>query len=130
LDENESIRSFSSLRLDLCRWGVKWTKNGKKPYFIGHEREDVVEHRNKFIRFMIENQCRLYQQTASDVEDWVQPSEDKPITIICHDESTLNAGDQQSHKSSFGFNAAFYDKTEEEVECFLTFFASIHLSLS
>ncbi len=79
---------------------------------------------------MIENQCRLYQQTASDVEDWVQPSEDKPITIICHDESTLNAGDQQSHKSSFGFNAAFYDKTEEEVECFLTFFASIHLSLS
>jgi hypothetical protein len=59
---------------------------------------------------MIENQCRLSQQTASAVVDWVPPFEDKSITIICHDESTFNAGDQQSHKWTFGFNAAFYDK--------------------
>jgi hypothetical protein len=110
LDANESIRSNSSLRLDLCRWGAKWTKNGKKTYFIGHEREDVVDHRNKLLRYLIENQSRFYQQTAADEMEWVPPSEDKPITIICHDESTFNAGDQQSHKWSFGFNSAIYDK--------------------
>jgi hypothetical protein len=37
------------IRLDLARWGAKWGKNSKKPYFIGHEREDVVKERKKLI---------------------------------------------------------------------------------
>jgi hypothetical protein len=110
LDVNESIRSDASLRLDMCRWGAKWAKNGKKPYFIGHEREDVVEHRKKLVDFLTQNRQRFYQQTSADEIQWVPPSEDKPITVICHDESTFSSGDQQSHKWSFGFNSAFYDK--------------------
>ena len=47
---------------------------------------------------------------SADEIQWVPPSEDKPITVICHDESTFSSGDQQSHKWSFGFNSAFYDK--------------------
>jgi len=37
------------IRLDLARRGAKWGKNSKKPYFIGHEREDVVKERKKLI---------------------------------------------------------------------------------
>jgi hypothetical protein len=98
----------------LCRWGAKWTKNRKKLYFIGHERDDVVQHRNKLVDYLIQNKYRFYLQKTADEIQWVPPSEDKPITVICHDESSFNAGDQQSHKWSFGFNSAFYDKNRSK----------------
>ena len=41
---------------------------------------------------------------------WVGPYERKPITAIFHVGCTFYAGDKQSHKWSFGFNSAFYDK--------------------
>lgn len=85
-------------------------KKLKRPYFEGHDREDVVLHRTKLIEYLKKNQYRFYQQTPDDDVKWVAPTEDKPITAIFHDESTFYAGDQQSHKWSFGFNSAFYDK--------------------
>jgi hypothetical protein len=44
------IRSVKSCRLDLRRWGARFESNSKRPYFEGHERQDVVQHRcNEFI---------------------------------------------------------------------------------
>ena len=41
-ESGEFIRSLSSCRIDLIRWGAKFSKNKKRPYFSGHERDDVV----------------------------------------------------------------------------------------
>ncbi|CAF1680153.1 unnamed protein product [Adineta ricciae] len=40
------IRSERSSQLDLRRWGAKFEANAQRPYFEGHERDDVVKHRN------------------------------------------------------------------------------------
>jgi len=111
LEEFQQIRSESSIRLDMAKWGAKWCKNTKKPYFIGHEREDVVQSRRKLVDFFIKNKHRFYQQSGDDEPEWVEPSEDDPMIILTHDECTSNAGEQQSSKWSFDFNAPFYDKS-------------------
>ncbi|CAF1214653.1 unnamed protein product [Adineta ricciae] len=43
------VRSERSCQLDLCRWGAKFEANAQRPYFEGHERNDVVKHRTEFI---------------------------------------------------------------------------------
>jgi hypothetical protein len=42
------IRSASSCRLDLRHWGTRFEDNTQWPYFEGHERSDVIEHRQQF----------------------------------------------------------------------------------
>ena len=39
---DDLIRSERSCRLDLRRWGAKFEANTQRPYFEGHEREDVI----------------------------------------------------------------------------------------
>ncbi|CAF4259330.1 unnamed protein product [Rotaria magnacalcarata] len=39
------VRSIESCKLDLRRFGAKFTANSSRPYFLGHEQEDVVKHR-------------------------------------------------------------------------------------
>ncbi|CAF3189699.1 unnamed protein product [Rotaria sp. Silwood2] len=46
---DDLIRSESSCRLDLRRWGAKFEANSQRPYFEGHERDDLVKHRTEFI---------------------------------------------------------------------------------
>ncbi|CAF1182559.1 unnamed protein product [Didymodactylos carnosus] len=46
---DDLIRSERSCRLDLRRWGAKFEANSQRPYLEGHERDDVVKHRNEFI---------------------------------------------------------------------------------
>ncbi|CAF4790715.1 unnamed protein product, partial [Rotaria sp. Silwood2] len=46
---DDLIRLERSCRLDLRRWGAKFEGNSQRPYFEGHERDDVVKHRNEFI---------------------------------------------------------------------------------
>jgi hypothetical protein len=53
LEDFQQVRSEASIRLDLARWGAKWGKNSKKPYFIGHERDDVVKSREVLVEFFI-----------------------------------------------------------------------------
>ncbi|CAF0976438.1 unnamed protein product [Didymodactylos carnosus] len=37
------VRSVESVRLDLRKWGIHYSANGLRPYFLGHERPDVIE---------------------------------------------------------------------------------------
>ena len=90
---------------------AKWGKNSRKPYFIDHEREDVVEQLEKLVDFFSKNKYRFYQQTGDEDPEWVEPLEDDPMIAITHDECSSNCGDQRSKKWSFEFNAPFFDKS-------------------
>ncbi|CAF4887447.1 unnamed protein product [Rotaria socialis] len=50
--EHKLIRSIESCRIDLRRFGYKYTENKARPYFLGHEREDVVQHREQFVTYL------------------------------------------------------------------------------
>lgn len=63
LETGKLIRSESSCKLDLLKWGAKWDSLKKKPYFEGHERSDVVEQRNRFVSYFYNNKNLFYQQT-------------------------------------------------------------------
>ena len=67
LESGMLIRSESSCKLDLFRWGAKWDSLKKKPYFEGHERPDVIEHRNKFVTHFKNHENYFYQQTKDDL---------------------------------------------------------------
>ena len=56
----ELIRSETSCRLDLRRWGPKFEKNTQRPYFEAHERSDVVEHRKQFISYFLKRKDNYY----------------------------------------------------------------------
>jgi hypothetical protein len=60
------IRSVSSVRVDLMKWGFKYDSNKNRPYFEGHEREDVVEKRNEFVNYFTENKHRYYYTKRND----------------------------------------------------------------
>ena len=45
------VHSIESCRLDLRRWSVKFQANSQRPYFEGHERADVVAHREEFVTY-------------------------------------------------------------------------------
>ena len=55
LKEDEVIRSISSCRNDLIRWGCLNDENKMKPYSDGHEEPETVEYREKFISELINN---------------------------------------------------------------------------
>lgn len=84
LPDGSFIRSDSSLRLDLIRWGAQWDDNNKRPYFEGHERDDVTEYRKEFVHFFVQNKNKIYQQTSDDKCEWIDPSDDPPYIAISH----------------------------------------------
>jgi hypothetical protein len=61
LPDGVVIRSESSCRRDLLRWGAKYEKIKKRPYFLGHEREDVIQYRNEFVK-KFENNKKFLQK--------------------------------------------------------------------
>ena len=60
------VRSVESCRIDLRRWSVKFKPNSQCPYFEGHERQDVVKHREEFVSYLLTPEDRYC--TASDGE--------------------------------------------------------------
>jgi hypothetical protein len=42
------------VRFDMKNWGYKWKKNKKRPFFEGHEREDVVKHRSEVVNYFLD----------------------------------------------------------------------------
>ncbi len=72
---------------------VAMTKNLQKNYYVdGHEREDVVAHRVRFLEQMKEYEKRFFTyQCTSDDEVPIRPQCDKPLIYIVHDETTLYA---------------------------------------
>ena len=105
-----SIRSESSLRLDLHHWGFTFKLNGKRPYFEGHERHDVIEHRTKLIDYFISRKEENYYtvEKTDKLIKWIKPTE-RPCVLFFHDESTFRSG-EQSNKRWFGQDPVFFNK--------------------
>ncbi|CAF3485177.1 unnamed protein product [Rotaria socialis] len=61
------VRSVESCRVDLRRWGAHFDINSNRPYFEGHERSDVREHREPFVRQFLTNEDSYY--TVNSDED-------------------------------------------------------------
>lgn len=76
------VRSVASCRLDLRRWGAKFDKNSQRPYFEGHERPDVKEHRANFIKYFLDRKECYYTITDGDSPDWTKPTKN-PCILIC-----------------------------------------------
>jgi len=110
-DPNKYVRSVESCRTDLLKWGAKFEKNKKRPYFEGHERPDVVLSRKKFIDYMID--CKdfyfvpFYDGNQQLV--WQKPTRRKRI-LISHDESTFRSGEIPAHRWLFEHIAPFFKK--------------------
>ena len=76
------VRSLNSCRLDLRRFGAKYTNNKSRPYFLGHEREAVVNHRQDFVSYFTRHQEHFYSLTDGDFPQWMKPTK-SPCILIC-----------------------------------------------
>lgn len=77
------IRSERSCRLDLRRWGAKYEANAQRPYFEGHERDDVVKHRNEFINYFLEHKNFYHTITDGEIPTWSRPTKNPQRILIC-----------------------------------------------
>ncbi|CAF2556502.1 unnamed protein product [Rotaria sp. Silwood2] len=103
------IRSETSCRLDLRRWGAKFDRNNQRPYFEGHERPDVVDHREQFISYFLERKDNYYTIDDSDMATWQTPTQ-KPCILIFHDESTFQSGDVSYKRCLIDEETSFFCK--------------------
>lgn len=76
-------RSERSCRLDLRRWGAKFEANSQRPYFEGHERDDVVKHRNEFINYFLAHKDFYYTITDGERPMWNIPTQNPHRILIC-----------------------------------------------
>jgi hypothetical protein len=56
-----------SCRLNLRRFGAEFTANSGRAYFLGHEREGVVEHREEFINYFAQREDHFYTSRYSAI---------------------------------------------------------------
>ena len=115
LEKNELVRSVYSCNVDLIKWGAKWDDNKNRPYFEGHEREDVVSARTSFLKHFTEAKSLYYTVENYDSKNgWKRPIrvEDmgKPRILISHDESTFKSGETQSKRWIFPSIAPLFNK--------------------
>ena len=93
----------------MIRWGFYLANNSNRPYYEGHERQDVVEARNEFVTNFAARE-HLYWQIENDPNDkekcdWITPirQEDgsKKVALFSHDESTCRRGEVAKKKWCF-----------------------------
>lgn len=77
------VRSERSCRVDLRKWGAKFEANSQRPYFEGHERQDVVEHRNEFINYFLTHKDFYYTITDAETPMWNIPTQNPPRILLC-----------------------------------------------
>ena len=102
------VRSESSVKRDLIKWGFSYGNNSKRPYFEGHERPDVVDHRLSFVDHFVSRRDQYYTVDQNDHLIWIEPKE-FPTVVFFHDESTFRSG-EQSAKRWHGPDPAFISK--------------------
>ncbi|CAF4179675.1 unnamed protein product, partial [Rotaria sordida] len=107
---DDLIRSERSCRLDLRRWGAKFEATSQRPYFEGHERGDVVKHRNEFINYFLAHKDFYYTVTDGDTPMWNMPIQNPPRILIFHDESTFRSGEVSPKWWFFKENTPFFSK--------------------
>jgi hypothetical protein len=65
-------------------------------YFDGHERDDVIEYRSRFLDEMLEYQRRMFTYTGDDMEIAIRPDlrdGERPLILVTHDESCFSSND-------------------------------------
>ena len=77
-------------RIWMHKLGFQQKRYGKGVYFDGHEREDVILDRQKYLQFM-----DLADQRCYGSLNLLRPGE-KPILRVYHDESTFYTNTQQT----------------------------------
>ena len=77
------IRSVRSYRLDLRRWGARFKSNSQRPYFEGHERSDVVQHRIQFLQHFLSKKDSYYLTSDDAQPQWQMPTVGSPTILIC-----------------------------------------------
>jgi hypothetical protein len=80
---DQLVRSETSCRLDLRRWGVRFTDNKQRPYFESHERNDVVIEREKFISYFLTRRAHYYTVSDGEQPVWCIPTMPEPCVLIC-----------------------------------------------
>ncbi|CAF4306391.1 unnamed protein product [Rotaria socialis] len=76
------VRSIASCRLDLRRFGAKFSNNKERPYSLGHEREDVVRYRQDFVEYFLQHEYNYYGLTDDVVPQWIAPKT-SPTILFC-----------------------------------------------
>ena len=108
-NDDKLIRSHEACRIDLRRWGAKFQPNSQRPYFEGHERSDVVAHREEFISYFLNRKDSYYTVTDGKDPVWQIPTR-KPCILIYHDESTFRSGDISPKRWTIEENTPFFNK--------------------
>jgi hypothetical protein len=99
-----------SCRADLLKWGARFDKNTNRPYFEGHERDDVKTTRIGFIKYFLDNkEFYFYPFMHFGSLTWNIPLRKKRI-LISHDESTFRSGEMSAFKWIFPENVPFFNK--------------------
>jgi len=112
IEDDELIRSEATCRIDMLKWGAVWDRNKKRPYFEGHEREDVVKHRQNFIDYFLTNIESYYHPCPIEsAESFSKPDDNiTPRILIAHDESTFRSNETQLKRWFFMKYAVFFNK--------------------
>jgi transposase len=112
IEADELIRSEASCRIDLLKWGAVWDSNKKRPYFEGHERDDVVKHRQSFIDYFLTNIKSYYHPYPIDSADSFEMPDNtaSPKILIAHDEPTFRSNETQLKRWFFMKYAVFFNK--------------------
>jgi hypothetical protein len=113
-DSLHLIRSVESIRCDLKRWGAKWDDNKGRPYFEGHERDDVVVKRNEFIDYFLTNKELYYYTKTENGTSFAHvpkpPNNILPKIVLSHDESTFRSGEVPPKRWMFPELMPFFNK--------------------
>lgn len=103
----------------MIGWGAKWDSNKNRPYFEGHERDDVVAERKKFVEYLLSNKPLYYypekdnqgkfsfKLTRTEIPNSVMP---RRRILIAHDESTYRSGELPNKRWIFPELCPFYNK--------------------
>lgn len=83
IDGSQPVRSMTSCRVDLIGWGAKFDSNLQRPYFEGHERPDVVNHRQNFLSYFLKNKQCFYTVSDGDSPSWISPTQAPKRVLIC-----------------------------------------------
>jgi hypothetical protein len=63
--------------------GAKFEANTQRPYFQGHERNDVVNRRNEFIGYFLTHKDFYYNITDGDMPMWTIPTKSPRRILMC-----------------------------------------------
>ncbi|CAF1112728.1 unnamed protein product, partial [Brachionus calyciflorus] len=81
-----------------------------RPYFEGHEREDVVIARKKFLQSLLDSKDFYYcPHYENGILKWMEPVRNKKL-FVSHDESIFRSGEVSSYRWIFLDQAPFFNK--------------------